>query len=74
MMTVRNLRYKVKIVSIELFYFVPIDVFVMFDPQNYTVVEGSSIPITVVLDKPAAKEVIVTIDTTAGGNAEGKCN
>ena len=42
----------------------------MFDPQNYTVVEGSSIPITVVLDKPAAKEVTVTIATTAGGNAK----
>ena len=39
------------------------DVTVTFSPQNYTVTEGDPAPLMIILDKPAAKDITVTVTT-----------
>ena len=39
------------------------DVTVTFSPQNYTVTEGDTAPLMIILDKPAAKGITVTVTT-----------
>ena len=39
------------------------DVTVAFSPQNYTVTEGDPAPVMITLDKPAAKDITVTVTT-----------
>ena len=40
-----------------------VDITARFNPENYTETEGSSVNLTVVLDKPPAKDVTVIITT-----------
>ena len=47
------------------------DVTVTFSPQNYTVTEGDPAPLMIILDKPAAKDITVTV-TTMDITAEGE--
>ena len=58
-----------------LFSPVCVDVTVTFNPQNYTVTEGDPAPLMIILDKPAAKDITVTV-TTMDITAEGEkvCN
>ena len=39
------------------------DVTITFSPQNYTVTEGDPAPLMIILDKPAAKDITVTVTT-----------
>ena len=53
-----------------LFSPVCVDVTVTFSPQNYTITEGDPAPLMIILDKPAAKDITVTVtamDITATG-------
>ena len=45
---------------------------VSFSPQNYTVSEGSSVELIIVLDQPACQNTSVTV-TTMDGTAMGEC-
>ena len=54
-----------------LFSPVCVDVTVTFNPQNYTVTEGDPAPLMIILDKPAAKDITVTV-TTMDITAEGE--
>ena len=45
---------------------------VSFNPQNYTVSEGSSVELIIVLDQPACQDISVTV-TTMDGTAVGEC-
>ena len=45
---------------------------VSFSPQNYTVSEGTSVELIIVLDRPACQDISVTV-TTMDGTAVGEC-
>ena len=44
-------------------FFFPAEVTVTFSPQNYSVTEGDPAEMIIVLDKPAMKDITVTVTT-----------